>query len=134
MFEPGDCFRIESGIYEDGSTKRHPFVVVTDFDKETGDAILVSFSRTAGKPRFDKTTIIPAGSHEFITEESYAAYYLADRMSQAKLANKVQTGAAIQGKPLAEIILKKLRAGIMASKDTPPPIKDFYEDSLYRRL
>lgn len=118
----------------DGSPKRHPFVVVTDFDAETGDAIMVSFSTTTGKPRIDKTTIIPAGSHTFITEESYAAYYLADRMSQSDLADKLNKKEAVLGKPISASILVKLRAGIMASKETPPQIKDFYEDCLFRRL
>lgn len=134
MCKQGDCFRIISGFYEDGRPKRHPFVVVTEFDEETGDAIMVSFSSTNGKPRFDKTTVIPAGSHEFITEESYAAYYLAARMSQSELMNKIKNGDAVQGKPISERILVKLCAGVMASSDTPPHIKSFYEDCLYRRL
>jgi hypothetical protein len=50
LFKPGDCLQIVSGSYEDGKPKRHPFVVVTDFDEKTGDAILVSFSSTKDKP------------------------------------------------------------------------------------
>lgn len=134
MFRPGDCFQIVSGVYEDGRPKRHTFVVVTDFDKETRDAITVSFSSTKGKPYIDKTTVIPAGSHDFITEESYAAYYRAARMTHNDLDDKVNRGLAIQGKPISERLLFKLRAGIMASKETPMSIKIFYQDCLYRGL
>jgi hypothetical protein len=134
LFNPGDCFRVVSGKYEDGRPKRHLFVVVTDFDEETGDAIMVSFSSTADQPRYDKTTVIPAGSHKYITEESYAAYYLAGRKSEPRLREDIDKKIAVQVEPISGKILARLRAGIMASKDTPPPIKDFYEDCLFRRL
>lgn len=134
MFNVGDCFLITSGTYDDGSPKLHPFVVITEFDEETGDAILVTFSSTDGKPRYDRTTIFPARSHDFITEESYAAYYLSGRMSQLNLQMKIDNGDAIEGNPMPERMLIKLRAGIMASIETPPEIKDFYQDCLFRRL
>lgn len=135
MVDIGDCFLIVSGRYHDsGGDKRHPFVVVTEFDRETGEAILVSFSSTQGKPHIDKTTIVPAGSHEFIPQESYAAYYLAGRMKRETLEGKIKNGEAIQGERIDEPILEKLRAGIIASPETPAGIKEFYEDCLFRRM
>jgi hypothetical protein len=121
-------------VYEDGSDKFHPFVVVTEFDEQTGDAIVVSFSSTDRKPRYDTTLVIPAGSHKFITQESYAAYYLTARISQAQLAQKIKDREAFQGDNISEKILEELRAGIMNSKDTPRHLKDFYQDCLYRRM
>jgi hypothetical protein len=55
-------------------------------------------------------------------------------MSQTDLEDRVKDGRAIQGKPIFDRILLLLRAGIMASKETPVPIKIFYQDCLYRRL
>jgi len=95
---------------------------------------MVSFSSTEGQPWHDKTTVIPAGSHKHITEESYAAYYLADRKSEADFREDIERKIAVQVEPISDKILTRLRAGIMASKDTPPRIKDFYEDCLFRRL
>ena len=113
----------------------HPFVVVIEFDKETGDSILVSFSRTSGKNyEYDSTTIVPGGIHEFIPKESYAAYYMADRMSNASLEEKITNGEAVQGTSMNRVMVERLRAGLLASRHTPPTIKDFYRDCLFRRL
>lgn len=135
MYKKGDCFQIEAGVHpEDGRPKRRPIVVITDFDKY-GRAILVSFSRTGDKDyEFDETCVVPAGIHPLIINESYAAYYLADIMTQEELQLRIANGEASLSVPFPVSYLEKIRDGLLKSDDTPDFIKDIFRDDLFNAL
>lgn len=81
------------------------------------------------------TLLIPSGpqvepgEHRFIRQPSYAAYRLAMVEPAAKLARMVDGWTYRPHDDLSEVLLERLRAGVLRSPFTPQHVSTFFRNA-----
>jgi len=109
-----------------GPQGNHLFIILTDpqdYDGHPPKSCISACICTIRKGPYDKTCIIPGGSHPFINNESYVDYRNA-RLDQAvHFINSIKSGFFTPKEPVDSQLLKKIFDGLANSKQTPNYIK-----------
>ncbi len=135
MFNPGDCILITSYIEEGGKTRYHLFVVILELEENTNNTIIVSVQSIRGK-KYDKTTILTPGDHEFIKHPSFVRYGKARIVSNRELEQLIENGEGIRQTSLDVNgpVFRKICDGITKSDFTPIEVYEMYKDHIYNNL
>ena len=106
----------------------HQWVIVTEPIPETGLAVIVNI--TTLQPHSDKTTIIAAGEHPYVTHDSVAFYGDAQIVDVRLIEKgiKVANKYIWQLAPCDAKLLQKLQSGIIKSPHTKKKISDFCKE------
>jgi hypothetical protein len=131
-WKPGDCLLIETNKDEGGYVKSHLFVIILECEDQIGQTIIVNIQSAQGK--FDPTTILRAGDHDFVDHDSYVVYRRARIITYAELEQKVKSGLAKSKQPLTGEVFQRLCEGLLKSPFTPMEVRDMYENYLYSQL
>ena len=131
-WKPGDCLLIETNLDEGGHVVSHLFVVILECNEHSEKTIIVNIQSAEGK--FDRTTILQIGDHEFIKRVSFVNYRLARIVTKSDLDGLAKSKKAKPKQPLSEEVFQRLCEGIMKSPFTSLEVRELYEDYLYGRL
>lgn len=112
----------------DGLLKGHLYIVLTD--PTAKGLVLVATPSTTKKDRYyDKTTILKAGCHEYITDESYIRHDLSDVISTQVIERKLK-GRAKRRESMDDEVISRILEGVLASGETLRWVKKWYRDYL----
>jgi hypothetical protein len=119
----GDTFLLPRSSAE----TEHLWIVLTEVDASTRKAVCVNV--TTRRHHSDLTLILNSGDHPFIKHESVINYQDArempiDAVEQALAARTAQF-VCVQREPASEDLLKRVRQGLIDSKQTPKGIKAY---------
>lgn len=109
-----------------GPQGNHLFIILTDpqdYDGHQPQSCISACVCTIRKGPYDKTCIIPGGSHPFINDESYVNYRYARFDQVAHLTNGVQNGIFFPKDPVDSQLLNRVFDGLTDSKQTVNFIK-----------
>ena len=111
--------------------RKHLFILLTDpvpnVDTKTSEVLSVSVSSIKEGYPFDPACRLYAGDHPFLRHESFVHYrYARIDVVSAFLAG-VKIGAFIPQGPLKEPIFAQVCQGLLASRNTSPRIRQFYD-------
>lgn len=120
----GKTLLIPSGTFTDPN-KKHLFVTLTDACRE-GQHLLVSLSRVKDGVHYDPACVFNAGEHQFVREESFAAYRLARIEPAAKLIRHVKAWDFTPKDDMPNHLVERMCAGIEASDFVPSRILKYY--------
>lgn len=119
----GDTLLIPSGP----GNKKHLHIILNNPIEFVGyintHCILVGISTVSDAP-FDDTCVIAKGSHDFITNDSYAAYNFTRFYPFLHLQEMVRTHTFIPNRAVDKTILDMVLKGLYKSKRTPKYIKN----------
>jgi hypothetical protein len=103
----------------------HLWIVVAEVDAEKRKAICVNI--TTEQADSDTTCKLAKGDHSFIAHDSVVYYKDAQELDltaiEAALSAKIQSFVCTQHDPCSEALLKRIKEGLVASKQTPKGIK-----------
>jgi hypothetical protein len=134
LFSPGDCILIVTNTYEDGTEKAHLFIVITEAVKKTDKIILVPLCSIQPNLHYDKTIILEPGEHDFIKEPTYVDYSSARVVTSDVLDGLIVKKQAKNRPPkMDEILVNRIRNGILNSRETPNFIRSHYIDYLIKQ-
>ena len=74
---------------------------------------------------FDPACEIAAGTHSFITKDSYVLYKEIQKRSASKIATCIEIGEFVLKDPVSEELLLRIQAGIRTSDFTAPWVHEF---------
>jgi hypothetical protein len=134
MCEVGDCFWVESNTRKDGRIEGHLFIVALAFEDGEKKLIIVNIDKIGNKTKYDKTTILHKGDHEFITQDSFVNYRFAYIVPFEKFKELIAQRIALgRGKIRGEVI-PQICSGILTSKGTKYEVREAYENHIYKGL
>jgi hypothetical protein len=128
----GDCLLIETNR-EEGIIKSHLFVLIVEMEAYTRNTIIVNI-QSINSEKYDHTTRLKPGDHEFIIHDSFVNYRLARIISMDELEVKIRIGLAVVKKPFTNDILNRICEGICKSDFTPMEVVEMYQNSLFSGL
>jgi hypothetical protein len=101
----------------------HLHIVITDPAKSPEEIAVVNVTTVRGD-EYDPSCVLLAGDHPAIRHKSYVGYKRGWVVNLNALETLLQAGQIHRTKPdVAPEILKRIQAGAMLSKATPPRIK-----------
>ena len=101
----------------------HLWLVLTDPDPESEQVVAVMV--VTARPHTDKTVVLSAGEHPFITHDSSVDYGGARRFQTARLKSALRGGRCKLAENMSPAMLAKVRAGLLNSSRTPHHMKDY---------
>ncbi|HHW7568795.1 TPA: terminase [Mannheimia haemolytica] len=114
---------------------KHLYILLTDpcFDGETGkeDMILsVNCSSIKDGKALDETCILKAGTHEFITRDSFIFYRHIRIDSLDEIKANIEAGYFIQKALINDEAYKQILKGVLSSKSVTPRYKRFLKNAI----
>lgn len=134
MCEAGDCFWIESNTRKDGRIQGHLFIVALALENGEKKLIVVNIDRIGNKTKYDKTTILHKGDHEFITQNSFVNYRFAYIVPIQKLKEMIAQKIATARGKIKSDVRHQICSGILISGHTKYEVREAYENHVYRGL
>lgn len=120
--EPGAALLYPSG--PDGDYRRnHLFVVMTSPSGPGRQIIMVPVCTV--RPKCDRTCILSANDHDFLTHESFVAYRFTRLEREERLLRGIDSGEFVQQPPVVAEIYADIRAGFDRSPFVAPYVLDF---------
>lgn len=101
----------------------HLFVVVTNVCSDNKHLLIPVCSQHT---RCDRTCLLGAGDHSFISRDSYMDYGRARVEETTKLSQLMNTGHIQSKGPIDETVFSYMTKGILESRYTSPIIKAYY--------
>jgi hypothetical protein len=106
--------------------REHLWIIVAEIDQSTGKAVCVNI--TTEQTDCDKTCQLNKGDHSFVKHASVIFYQDAREIELAKVEKALNAGiknfVCTAHDPCSEALLKRVQAGLIASKQTPKGIKE----------
>jgi hypothetical protein len=108
--------------------KPHLFVVVWGPGQIAQDAtndsvLLVCFDSIQPGVKYDPSCVLQAGDHPFISKPTFVSYRHLRSDEATHVDKMVASGVWAAGKPVSAAVLKKMQAGLCASKAVKPKYK-----------
>ena len=111
-----------------GQAVAHLWVLLTDPDVTTDEVLMVNL--TTQRPHSDTTVILSSGDHPFVQHATVVNFTDA-RLGKAALLNTfIHTGTYLPQSPLSEVVLRRIQAGLLASRFTAEKFKDYLRNRL----
>ena len=118
--KPGDVYWIE----DEGTGVKHIHIVLTHPEPIDGeDKVAVVNVTTVYGTRYDKTTLLRAGSHPRINHDSYVRYADADFESVAKIEGNPKYAKAVQ--PLIPKLFREIFDHAASGRTTSADVKTY---------
>jgi hypothetical protein len=126
LLKSGDSFLIP----KTGGSTEHLWIVLTDPDVD-GKSVCVNI--TTQQNHSETTVVLNKGDHPFVQHAS-VVYYTDARildlnLVQQALETKTTMFACVLHKPCSQDLLKRIREGLLKSRQTPKKIKAVCEKS-----
>jgi hypothetical protein len=109
--------------------KFHLFFIISEEDDD-GMHIVVNVTSIDATISYDKTCVLNAGDHEFITHSSYIAYELATEMHKNRIDGNIAKKIFQQKKAATAELISKICEGLKTSPFTKRGVKDAYDRCL----
>ena|SRR2546426_3108540 len=101
----------------------HLWLILTDPDPETDQVVAVMV--VSRRPHTDKTLTLLPGDHPFIAHESSVDYGGVKRLQTARLKAALKNGRGEVKEDVNKDLLRRVRAGLLASSRTPHHMVDY---------
>jgi hypothetical protein len=97
--------------------------IIAEGPDEAGEMICVNF--TDATTAADSTTLCRVGEHPYLQKESVLNYEQAKRFPAARIEELIKSGDLKKHKQCSDDLLKRIRAGFVASQFAPKWARDF---------
>lgn len=111
-----------SFILRDRKMGEHLMFVLTDPDPDTNQVVIVTL--VSEKSHTDKTVRLVPGDHPFVRWASNVDYGLATFKPANAIVTAIGNGRAVLQQDMSDDLLKRVRAGLLASSRTPNVVAD----------
>jgi hypothetical protein len=101
----------------------HLWVVILGPDPETHETVIVNL--TTLRDHSDKTVVLSAGEHPFITHATAVNYSDARIVDARKIEAALKVGSFPSHRECSAALLVKIQEGLFASPLTPKKVKDY---------
>jgi len=105
--------------------KRHLFVILTDRCSNYGH-MCVPISTIKSFIRYDDACVVPANSHEFITEDSFVLYRFAETRHFAHISKNVGLKFFIPKADVSDTLFQAICDGVHRSRFISPRMREYF--------
>ncbi len=82
--------------------------------------------------KFDATCKVVTGEHGFVAAESYIAYHHMTQFKADVLEDQIQRGIIRTNDAVEDVLLKRIRDGVVVSRHSPPIERRYYQEQFDR--
>ena len=133
MLSPGDCVLIETNSDEYGVIQSHLFIIVLEPEKHTHNTVVVPVE-SCRSDKYDHTTLLQPGDHDFIIRQSFVSYRRSEIVSTDRVEELLNDGYATPHKPMRQDALQRVCDGVLRSRFTPYDVQEMYRNAIFRNI